>query len=463
VERFETDYLVVGAGASALSFADALVAESDADVLMVDRRERVGGHWNHAYEFLRLHIPSANYGVNSLPLGGDTLDDEGLYERASGPEVRDYFHRVLDEQLLPTGQVRFVGDCEYLDGDDGHHRVCMADGTVMDVRVRRKLVDTRYLGTDLPGLHTPSFTIDPDVRLVPVGALTGGLHDYHDRFVVLGSGKTAIDACGYLLDSGVEPGRVTWVRPRDQWLLDRASMQPLDQVGSFIEGFALDLDAAAHAESVEDLFARLEDSGRLLRIDPAVTPTMYRCAIVTRRELEQLRSIEDVVRLGRVRHIGERTITLDEGIVATSPQTLHVDCTANGLHVTPPQRIFGDGHITIQGVRPCSPVFNAALIGYVEATRDDVAEQNRLCPPIANADTPTSWLHNLAAMAQLPRLWTDPDVVAWLERSRLNIVRGMLDHLDDPRITQSAERNKRNYVAAADNLKAFLREPVAAG
>ena len=77
VERPETDYLVVGAGASGLSFTDALVAESDADVLMVDRRERVGGHWNHAYEFLRLHIPSANYGVNSLPLGADTLDDEG--------------------------------------------------------------------------------------------------------------------------------------------------------------------------------------------------------------------------------------------------------------------------------------------------------------------------------------------------------------------------------------------------
>ncbi len=52
------------------------------------------------------------------------------------------------------------------------------------------------------------------------------------------------------------------MRPRDQWLLDRASMQPLDQVGSFIEGFALDLDAAANAESAEDLFARLEDSGR---------------------------------------------------------------------------------------------------------------------------------------------------------------------------------------------------------
>jgi hypothetical protein len=66
-------------------------------------------------------------------------------------------------------------------------------------------------------------------------------------------------------------------------------------------------------------------------------------------------------------------------------------------------------------------------------------------------------------MAQLPRIWTDPDLVAWLERSRLNIVRGMRDHLDDPRITQSAERNKRNYGAAAENLEAFLREPVAAG
>lgn len=36
--RLTTDYLVVGAGARGLAFTDTLVAESDADVLIVDRR-----------------------------------------------------------------------------------------------------------------------------------------------------------------------------------------------------------------------------------------------------------------------------------------------------------------------------------------------------------------------------------------------------------------------------------------
>jgi hypothetical protein len=454
VAELETDYLVVGAGASGLAFTDALVAEADADVLMVDRRPRVGGHWNEAYDFLRLHIPSANYGVNSLALGEDRLDHDGQYERATGPEVRAYFHRVFDEQLLPTGQVRFLGERDYLGTDDGRHRLRRADGTVEEVKVRRKLVDTRYLGTDVPALHIPSFAVDAGAHHVPVGALANGLD--HERYTILGSGKTAIDACTYLLDGGVDPGRVSWVRPRDQWLLDRASMQPLDQVGSFVEGFADDIEATAKATSVADLFVRLEASGRLLRIDPAVTPTMYRCAIVTRRELEQLRSVAEVVRLGHVRRIGPHEITLAEGSVATTPGTLHVDCTASGLNLTPLEPIFAADRITIQAVRPCSPVFNAALIGYIEATRDDIDEQNRLCPTVQTPSTPTSWLLNLAAMARLPQLWQDPDLVAWLEGSRLNVVRGIGDHLDDPRIQRAAERNRRNRAAAAAKLELFI-------
>ena len=34
----ETDYLIVGAGASDIAFADALIAECEADVVIVDRR-----------------------------------------------------------------------------------------------------------------------------------------------------------------------------------------------------------------------------------------------------------------------------------------------------------------------------------------------------------------------------------------------------------------------------------------
>src|SRR6204780_5562988 len=118
VGRIETDYLIIGAGAAGMAFADALIADSDADVVLVDRRHRPGGHWNDAYPFVRLHQPSAFYGVNSRMLGNDTIDEvgpnAGFYQRATAAEVCDYFGRVLEEHLLPSGQVRFFGMCDYL-------------------------------------------------------------------------------------------------------------------------------------------------------------------------------------------------------------------------------------------------------------------------------------------------------------------------------------------------------------
>lgn len=108
----EVDYLVVGAGASGMSFTDALVAASPGtEVLMVDRRHGPGGHWLDAYPFVRLHQPSAYYGVPSRPLGSNHVDESGpnagLYERATGPAIAAYFSAVLDEVLVPAG-VRFV-------------------------------------------------------------------------------------------------------------------------------------------------------------------------------------------------------------------------------------------------------------------------------------------------------------------------------------------------------------------
>lgn len=54
-----TDYLVVGAGATGLAFVDALAAAADVEVTLVDRQPAPGGHWLHAYPFIRLHTPSA--------------------------------------------------------------------------------------------------------------------------------------------------------------------------------------------------------------------------------------------------------------------------------------------------------------------------------------------------------------------------------------------------------------------
>lgn len=112
-----------------------------------------------------------------------------------------------------------------------------------------------------------------------------------------------------------------------------------------MEGNALDAEAGADAANVDDLFERLEASGRLARIDPAWPATMYRGTMLSARELAALRQIEDVVRLGRVRRIEVDRIVLERGETKTGPDVLHVDCTALGLKNAPATPIFQPGRI----------------------------------------------------------------------------------------------------------------------
>ena len=89
------------------------------------------------------------------------------------------------------------------------------------------------------------------------------------RYVVIGSCKTATDGIIWLLANGVEPDRIMWVRLRDPWMLNRAKVQP-DPAVAF--GLAADIMAAgSDAESLDDLFLRLEAASVMFRIDPRPT------------------------------------------------------------------------------------------------------------------------------------------------------------------------------------------------
>ena len=470
MSRIETDYLVVGAGAAGLAFVDALIADSDADVVLVDRRHRPGGHWNDAYPFVRLHQPSAFYGVNSRILGTDAIDqagpNTGLYERATAAQICDYYERVLDEHLLPSGQVRFFGmsDCP-IDEAGGRQFTSRLTGDTTTVRVRRKVVDARYLETSIPATHTPSFEVEPGVRLIPINDLVT-LTEPPGGYTVIGGGKTAMDACTWLLDSGVPPEMIRWIRPRDAWLLDRAYQQPLDLVAWLIDGQSLNVEAAAEAEDVGDLFRRLEAVGQLRRIDPAVEPEMYRCATVSDSELTNMRRIDDVVRRGQVLRISSDRVVLAKGSVPSRAGHVYVDCSAAGLRLTPGKPIFEPDVITLQAVRSCQPTFSAALAGYLEASRHDDAEKNRLSPPNPYPDAAADWIPNTCISMRAQDLWLrDRDMSGWLDRSRLNAASGIRDHLTEPRMTSALDRYFANTERAIMNLDAFAaqaRQPTTA-
>jgi hypothetical protein len=456
VATIETDYLVVGGGAAGMAFADALIAECGADVVAVDRRHRPGGHWNSAYPFVRLHQPSAFYGVNSMVLGSDLIDSEGpnagRYELATAPAICEYFSRVLEERLLPSGRVRFLAMTDYVgDMRTEHHVVSRLTGHVADVVVRRKLVDARFLEASVPATHTPAFEVDPEVRFIPVNDLVN-LADSGSGFTIIGAGKTAMDACVWLLEQGADPGTIRWIRPRDAWLLDRRFQQPLKLLPALLEGVSLYLEAAAEAESRPDLFRRLEDCGQLVRLDPRITPTMYRCATVNDIELGALRSIEHVVRLGRVRRLGTGTITLTGGSIPTDRRQIHVDCSAAGLPTPLPRPIFEPGRITLQQIRACQPTFSAALVAFVELARTNDEERNVLCPANPYPSAAEDWIRTTLIAQQAQAAWSAPDISGWLERSRLNAARGIGDHATDPRMLAALNRYFVSMEPALDNL-----------
>jgi hypothetical protein len=463
MKEIETDYLVVGAGASGMAFVDALIAESDAEVVMVDRRHRPGGHWVDAYPFVRIHQTSACYGVNSRVLGNDRIDtsgpNAGFYERSTAAEICDYYNRVLEEHLLPSGQVRFYGMSDYLgNGSDGHRFASLLTGGTTTVKVRRKLVDTTYTEGTIPSTHTPAFEVDDGVQFVTPNDLVN-LGDGSSGFTVLGAGKTAMDTCNWLLDQGVAADDIRWVRPRDVWAIDRARMQPRELVASVVETQSRFIEVAAEAESQHDGFHRLEAHGIFKRLDPDVEPDVFRGATLSELEFEALRQIDDVVRLGRVRRLATDRVILDDGSVSADPGRVYVDCTASALNPAPVRPIFEADRITTQLVTFGIVPWSAATLGYVEATRDDEEEKNGLCPPIPPAgevSDPPYTLY-LALKAPATRM-AESDVAAWNESSRLNPMRGAVDHFDDPRVQEGFARMAKYMEPALANLERRIAE-----
>jgi len=436
-ELVEVDYLVIGAGLAGMAITDELLAHSDATVALVDRRHAPGGHWIDAYPFVRLHQPSAFYGVSSVPLGRDSIDQSGfnagMYELAGADELRAYFAQVMRQNFLPSGRVRYFPCSEYTSGDAGQHGFSSRlNGRRRQVRVRRRLVDTRYLEGRIPATGAPPFEVEAGVRWCAAGEVTRLAHDAQ-RFVVVGAGKTAADTCVWLLEQGVAPDAIGWIKPREGWWLNRRFHQPLDRLPDFYAGVGLQLQAFSEGASVDDVLLRLEAQGFFLRVDSAVRPTMLHGAIIGEPELQQLRRIEDVVRLGRVCRLERGRIMMEHGEVPTKTGTLHIHCAAQGLARPPLRPIFEPGRLTPQPTEWGFASFQLAMLGVVEATVDGDDEKNRLCPPIPYWDAPVDYLRAYLALLGAERNRAGvPALAAWARQTRLNPLGRLGEYREHP-------------------------------
>ena len=459
--HIKADYLIVGSGAVGMAFADTLLAETEASVIIVDQFSAPGGHWNVAYPFVTLHQPSQFYGVNSKELSTGEKDktglNKGLYDLASGAQVMAYYDSVMRHTFLPTGRVQYFPMCNYT-GD--RRFTSKITGEIYDVSCT-KIVDATHLKTTVPSTHTPNFEVDGTARFMPLNDLPN-VTDTPEGFVIIGGGKTGVDACLWLLDMGVDPDRVTWIVSRDAWLLNRKNTQPseaffFDTMGAQAGQF----ESIAMATSKDDMFDRLEACGYFLRLDPSVRPTMFHGATISEAELAQLRRIKNVVRMGRVCKITRDSIILDKGSFKTSPKHVHIDCSASAITNYVETPIFDGDLITPQMVRSYQPVFSAAFIAHLEAAYNDNETKNKFAGLVPLPNTTDDYIRMTAAMMMNQYVWgQEPDLRAWMLGSRLDGFSNMVASINKDESEKRAlmARLRNNAMPAMGKLQAFIAQ-----
>ena len=355
VTRLEADYLVVGAGAMGMAFTDALIDHADVRVALVDRRDSVGGHWREAYPFVRLHQSSTFYGVASTCSGA-----VGSSATAPRPGCTS---APTSRRSAPTTTTSWRTGCSDRAGSSSSP----AATTSATARSSR---GTRASGSRCPSGAGSSTRATSPPRSRPRRRRASpsttapawsrsttwcGLEETPSQYVVVGSGKTATDACVWLLARGVDPDAICWVRPRDPWMLNRALIQPDPAI--YLGMVADMMRAAGRRRRCPSCSSRLEDAGIMLRIDRSVTPTMAKAPTLGTWELDLLRTIENVVRLGHIDSREPRPDRAEHGSVAVADDALVVNCAADGLKSAPLVPIWGPEAITLQPIRAGFPCF----------------------------------------------------------------------------------------------------------
>ena len=369
--------------------------------------------------------------------------------RARQPEIQGYYDDILLRRFIGSGRVTFLGASEYHTDGSSHLVTSRVSGETMEVDVRRRVVDATYPSPTIPATTPPPFGIADDARVVAINELASWPPRLYHRFR--------------------RP-------PRRSVLLANAA-------ANRSSGYARvtpDLSRRRPAQSFSSTRACCGHHGRGRR------------RRVTRRSLPAPRSCRRDAsdRPGRHSHDGQDSHTRHMG-ARPAPhyrtRRSHGTCQARdtardrprrrvgltgaglargalrgpGLQYPPLVPVWEPDKIQLQTIRVGFPCFCAALAGYVEATRDDDRDRNRLCPPNTLPNNPTDWARmQVRGTVAARKYGAEPDIAAWANGCALNPARVEPSQRNNPAVQTAAARLADDAERGLARMAELAHEPL---
>ena len=218
--------------------------------------------------------------------------------------------------------------------------------------------------TNVPSTKSPEYSVSDGVNLVPVNNIAD-IKTHWRRYVVIGAGKTGLDALLYLIENNVDLKNIVWIVPNDCWYVDREGFFDMENLWPPTR---LIFDNIIESKDINDVYRRGEALGQYMRLDKNIWPTKMRGGSMTKKEMEKIRQIRNIIREGRIDRIDSDAIIFKNGNkIPTDSSTLHIDCSIGGSTFPPvKEKVFTENQINLQMIQFPPSATSAAMIASIE-------------------------------------------------------------------------------------------------
>jgi hypothetical protein len=271
-----------------------------------------------------------------------------------------------------------------------------------------------------------------------------------------------MDVAVWLMHMGVEASNISWVRPRETWLINRASTQPGAKFAANSIGWQLEqMRIGATATSGDEIFLHLEKHGHMFRLDQSSLPSKFHYPTISQGEVDLLRRIEHVIKIGRVSLIEPGVLHGVNGDAKVPLDSLFIDCTATAAKRTAVSPIWQGEKITPAILQVPLVSLSAAIAGFIEATFDTNKEKNALAMPIQMTDTPADYPQAMLGNVMNRMLWSkNPAIMSFLNTARLDPAQRTRNAMADvsESVLYDAGQIRNATIAELPNLKKLMAE-----